>query len=213
METLNLEVEKVMRWHKAKDRAINKLLDQYLFDKILMGEFNLEDYIPKEEVENLDDYIQDRQKRSYKRIMITVNPMENIAFSYFEKCLLKCIKKKWILNGIYCYEWRGLNKGLHCHIACSIDPSKNPAAIHREVYNTFKNFVGNKQHVNIKYSNMANGFTNYVKGIKRGSPKENAIIDEQHRAELSLDQWYTFGEVEEGTTSINVPTLQTESDV
>ncbi len=209
--TMRRNMEKATRWIKAKDRAVNKLLDQYLYDKIMMGQFTLEDYIPEMEVENVNDYIQERQKRSYKRIMITVNPVEDIAFPKFEKSVLKCLKKKWIRSGIFCYEWREGERGLHCHIACAIDPTKNPAAIHREVYNTFKSFVGNKQHVNIKYSNMVNGFTNYVKGIKKGSPKENAIEDERNRAKLCLDNWYLFG-VEEGTTSINVPSLESDTD-
>lgn len=184
------EMEKMNRSFKAKERAINKLLDQYYFDKIMEGGLNLTNFIPSCELEDIEQYVQQRQKRRYKYIMITVNPMEDIPWHELDKKVKKCIKKKWIKNATYCYEWRNKMLGLHTHIRCEIT-DKNPCEINREVYNTFKNLVGNKLHVNIKMSNANEAFLNYVKGLKNKQPKQNAEYDEENREKLCINPWET----------------------
>ncbi len=202
-------MENLIRTMKARERAVNKLLDQYYFDKIMEGSFNLDHFIEEEELEELEEYVERRQKRRYKYIMITVNPKEDTPWRTLNKKVLKCIAKKWIKNATWCYEWREKKMGLHAHIRCEIE-DKNPCEINRECYNTFKHLVGNKLHVNIKMSNANKAFLNYVKGLKNGKQKENAEHDEINRKELGINPWETMGmtlQVEMGHLINPVPPL------
>ncbi len=186
-----MELEKYMRTRKSRERAVNKLLDQYYFDKIMEGGLDLTKFIAENEIEDIRSYIKTRAKRRYKYIMITVNPMEDTPVYMLSKKIIKCISKKWIKNAMYCHEWRDKEIGLHCHIRCEID-DKNPCEINRECFNTFKNLVGNKLHVNIKMSNANKAFQNYVMGLKDGKPKPNHKYDKVNRLKYELEDWYIY---------------------
>ncbi len=123
--------------------------------------------------------------------MITVNPKDDTPVYMLSKKIIKCISKKWIRTAIYCHEWRNEKEGLHCHIGCEID-DKNPSEINRECYNTFKNMVGNKRHVNVKMSNGLKAFENYVMGIKDGKAKPNSKFDKINRISEGLEDWYVY---------------------
>lgn len=111
------------------------------------------------------------------------------------KQIEKSLKKKWIMKWSWCLETRGLlnNRavGIHAHIRTVVIDDKYSYECKREMYNTFKHLVGNVAHVNAKYSNIEGAFIDYVKGIKKGEPKENAKADDMFRAQYGLEDYYS----------------------
>ena len=91
---------------------------------------------------------------------------------------------------MYCIEWREGDKGMHAHIKIWLNENKNPYRCKGEFYNTFKSLVGNKQHVNIRYSNTDGCFEEYIMGIKDGEFKKNRENDIRNRDECKIEMYY-----------------------
>lgn len=126
----------------------------------------------------------------YKYCMFTINFKEEIDIEYIKKKLKKCLTKNWIEQYIYCYEWRDIDKGMHVHLKTWIKEGKVVYNCKKEVYNTFKDLVGNKLHVNVRYSNRNDCFNEYIKGYKLGQVKPTHIHDCVMRNRLKLEAYY-----------------------
>lgn len=111
--------------------------------------------------------------------LITINWDSNAhSVSDLQKPLQKVLSKKWLKNILIAHEQRGeilpdLGKGYHVHIlAEGVD--KPPSQVHREIYNTVKNYVGNKRHVDIQpvKKEWLQDKKDYLTGKKFDSDKE-----------------------------------------
>ena len=180
------------RHHRVETKIVDKLYGQMLEEDIINNEdYPWEMMIPYNMVEKMKNYTKNRRSVKWKWILLTVNPTKETDLDELVKKTLKCSKKCWIEHAEWCYEWRTADEGLHMHMAIEINTGikKNPSEMRRECYNTFKNMVGNPQHVNMKFSNQCQ-FNAYVKGIKNGAEKENAAFDKQNRIEFGLQPTY-----------------------
>lgn len=111
--------------------------------------------------------------------MFTINFRDDCPRGIMIKQVNKCLRKKWIVNYMYRWECRGDDIGIHIHIRCEIKNGKNTYNCKREMWNTFKECVGSRKHVNCRYSNRDDAFVKYVKGYRNGSKKEHWDLDEE----------------------------------
>lgn len=135
--------------------------------------------------------IKKQYRSSYKYILFTINFYEGIEMDLVFKKIHKALKKVWILSYMWCMEWRDLDRGMHCHIRCHIRPGKKAYDCKREMYSTFKDCVGNVQHVNYRASNIEDAFIPYIKGLKNGKNKDTHVLDTKMRKKYNLKDVYT----------------------
>lgn len=183
-DTNNLERKHI--FEDSKTRAIHKLFKEYHYDQIKKNPNSVLRYIPKSEQDIFINYISKRTNTRYRYIMFTINFREDVTFQQAEKKFMKYAKKRWIKNTISCFEWREKNKGMHIHSRAELSSKKVPYECKREVYNTFKNLVGNKLHINVRYSNDENSFINYINGFKKNKPKEGSDNNKNMRRALNI---------------------------
>ncbi|WP_445775567.1 hypothetical protein, partial [Shewanella sp.] len=156
----------------AREKAFEKLFKEFWYDKSLKTAEITDDYIPEVCKEEFQKYVGKRGKARYKYLLITINFKPDVDFEMAYKQFEKYTKKKWIDKCINCFEWRKEmtkddNGGMHIHSKVWIADKKNPYKCKGEVYNTFKNLVGNKLHVNVRYSNAEGCFEDYIAGLKK----------------------------------------------
>lgn len=187
MEARDMEVAytKRMIYSECRNKAIKKLLQEYNYENLIKEGYDyLKDFVPETNEEDFKDWLNKRREcynSRYRYIMFTINFKEGIDLQLMKKKVLKSVTKKWILHYHYQYECRGFDgrkwTGIHIHMVCEIKEDKNAYNCKREMYNTFKDCVGNKQHVNVRYSNRDKAFVDYVNGYKGGEKKENFDLD------------------------------------
>lgn len=172
----------------ACKKAIRKILMEYNYERLIKDNEVLLHMVPEHFQEDFKTYMENRRKAykiRYKYAMFTINFKENMDYKEIYKKTLKCLEKKWIKDHLARFECRDFNKesnewiGIHLHFWCEIIDNKNVYHCKREVYNTFKHLVGNKQHVNVKYSNAPDAFKQYVLGIKNNEYKPNYQLDQE----------------------------------
>lgn len=173
-----------VRFHNAKFKAQEKLFVLYWGDYYNNNSEDLLKYIPPERQEDFQKYVAKSKGKRWKYAMYTINFGPGVELNVIKKYTEKCLKKKWILDPIYCYETRGRDenggfKGVHVHMRVQFHEDKNPYEGRREVYNTFKHVVGNKQHINVRYSNRDDAFIEYIAGYKKGEKKEHHSVDHE----------------------------------
>lgn len=184
------EVSDYEMWITAQNRAKRKILSEFWYDKVSNDFEWLKHDVPKNFKSEVREYLESRNSSRYKYAMFTINPKEGTVFSELQKKVEKALKKVWVENYLFCYEWRDKDKGLHVHIKVWIKKEKNPYHCKREIYNTFKHLVGNKKHVNVRYSNREGCFDEYIKnGIKDGKKKKNSEFDRINRELLNIPEF------------------------
>ncbi len=196
-------IDKKLIFHNQQIEAYKKLFKQFHYDRAFNDPSFTDDYIPEVYKEEFQKYIVRRSSAGrYKYVMYTINFREDIDHYEVLKAFLKYTKKKWIKKSYSCFEWRDIDKGQHIHSRVEIipdDPEKpNRITIYqrkREVYNTFKHLVGNKLHINARYSNRKDCFIAYVKGLRKGKPKECMTCTMHMRSKLDLLDIYEFPEI------------------
>lgn len=143
--------------------------------------------------------LQDSKKQFY---FITINfddakilPM--IRERRLQKFLIKKLDRTFVKDYIFCIEQRGeVNrywKGFHVHILLQTSKHKKLSELVREFYNSFKNFVSDKQKVDIKLSTHC--FLprlKYILGMKKDEEKHaKQLQDKTFREEYGLLAYYT----------------------
>lgn len=175
---------------KAKNQAINKILREYYYDAILKDPEKYMKYAPIHEHDPLCNYIVKRTGQRWRYFMATINFKPDIDIKIAMKKLTKCLKKKWIKDYYYCWEWRKINDGMHIHLRIEPDENKKIYDCKREIYNTFKHLVGNKMHVNMRYSNKENCFIDYINGLKDNEPKDCFEATKEMRIKYNINDIY-----------------------
>ncbi len=159
------KINKLQLFYLQQEEAYKKLFKQFHYDRALEDPLLTDEYIPKVLKGEFQEYLGKRNSSGrYKYAMYTINFREGQTVQKAMKQFLKYTKKKWIKNSISCFEWRGMDRGMHIHSRVEFQPEKNVYEGKREVYNTFKSMVGNKKHVNVRYSNRDNSFLKYIAG-------------------------------------------------
>lgn len=195
------ELDVLVDWENIKKKVVHKRIGEYLYDMMQKEPDMMKRYVPKTEWKKFRQYTQERGSNRYKYCMITINPREGIDVDHFVKKVCKAVKKTWVRCYGWCIEWRkylppspfndGGGIGMHAHVVIEFKKGKNPYRAKGEFYNTFKHLVGNRKHVDIKYSNRDGAFLDYVQGLKGGKPKENAKWDNHLRGlhEIPTVEW------------------------
>lgn len=178
-----IKVERNLRLIKAKDKALDKLMGEFFYDKMMDEPAT----ICEEFLHHKDEFLKWSAKRSgvdrYKYAMFTIN-FKVDDLQKIKPKVEKCLKKVWIEKYLYCYEQRGvfgvnLGEGVHVHLKVWIKKGKNIYRGRGEVFNTFKHLVGNKKHVNVIYSNFEGCFEDYIKGYKKN--KSSKVIERKSK--------------------------------
>lgn len=174
--------------------AMKKLFTEYHYDKMCEKPEILKNGIPEYEIDEFMTWMKSKGKSRWKYLLFTINFRHGIDLKLVLKQIGKSLKKKWIVDWIWCLETRGMLGeeiyGIHAHIRVKVTNGKYSYECKREMYNTFKNIVGNVQHVNVRYGNREGSFIEYVKGIKKEKIKENALIDKIYRGKNKLEDYY-----------------------
>lgn len=137
-------------------------------------------------------------------VLITINPEGPYNGARFAEFYSKCqraFNKKWIKVGIFCMEQRSkisdgkpIGDGFHMHMAVRRG-NKRPSEIEREFRNTFMGLCGNVKHVDFRWGVMRDwdNVVNYVKGMRKGLPKDTSEADKQMREAFKIKDFYTKG--------------------
>lgn len=196
-EEERIKNDRINRIGKSKIRTIDKIMDQFFYDK-----YTEEPTLIEEEFMGLkDEFLKWSYERSaksrYKYAMFTINFIEGVELVEILKRMKKCCSKKWIERYMWCIEQRGtgdidLGEGKHVHLKVWIKDGKSVYRCRGEVYNTFKKMVGNKKHVNVRYSNRKGCFGDYIRGYKGGKKKDKYDADQAFRERNNLmDVYYS----------------------
>jgi len=192
IEDIIVKTAKKTIFMKQKTEALKKLFKEYWYDNIIHNPETVDDFLPDHSKEDFQKYIAKRTNTRYKYIMFTINPIKDVEVEVLLKQFTKYTKKKWITQHYSCFEWRGstIDDGIHIHSKVWLHEDKNPYETKREVFNTFKNLVGNIKHINVRYSNRDYCFEDYIRGIKDGKNKENYHNDLKIRQEHHFKDTY-----------------------
>lgn len=191
LDKLQENDEKCHRIRRAKDAALHRILTKYYFEKYTEYHEELVKEIDDEESEEILGWMKNAYAdKDTKIYMVTINPKDGTEIEVFMKKLLKASKKKYIKEYMYAIEWRDEFNGMHAHMRFSMNKKKKPSEIRREFYNTFKSMVGNRKHIDVKYSYKKDAFINYVCGVKNGKPKKNRENDIKLRKKHGITDLY-----------------------
>lgn len=193
---MSIEGRNMSIWEDAVMDAHCKIYKQYNYDRLLKEKFGkLQEYtvcrgLSPEDKAGLSAWLDKKNTSRYRYILLTVNFKEGVDINDVLKKIEKCLTKRWIVNYMWCLEWRDLNKGMHCHMRLEIKGGKQSYRCKGEVYNTFKHLVGNKNHIHAHYNNDCSHFDEYIKGYRNGKPKETSKIDAVMRKKYELKNYY-----------------------
>lgn len=133
------------------------------------------------------------QQEKENHFLITINWDPTHPVESLQPILNKVISKKWIVRYMLTHEQRGedeseIGKGYHNHILVErVD--KKLSEVHREVFNTVKNYVGHKKHVDVQQvkPEWLQDKRDYVLGLKFDSSKQDKLeIDKLFRSTYRL---------------------------
>lgn len=159
-------------------------------------------------------------KQHAKYMFFTINPKPHVNIEAIKTAMSKTVSKTWIQAGeyYYVYEQRKTEEhyvtrprlqsntvGFHIHMI--LFAKKKPCHAQREIYNTFKDYVGNVKHIDYKQYKMdvlPKSFA-YIKGNKQASKMPHAYADPIMRKELLLKQYYTNISESEDDRFLNDP--------
>lgn len=201
--------ERMDLWSKGRDKAIVKMFMEYCYDKFSENPRDIMHMVPASDKDDFEKYVLKRNNNRYKYLLITINYKPDVDIKEIVKKTEKVTKKKWINKAMWCYEQREKDekleglldgeklplpyifKGIHVHMKVWLSEKKNPYHCKREVFNTVKHIVGNKMHVNVRYSNRDGCFDAYCNGWKNESHKPGWEMDCLMRKRLGLEYVYT----------------------
>lgn len=143
----------------------------------------------------LDNYSR-KIRNGIKFAFFTVNVREGVYVEFLMDKISKMLSKCWIKEYMYCIEQRGENEetmgsGLHAHILVSLNKYKRPSDCKREVYNTFRNLVDNKLHVNMRSGMDGKNFANYILGNKSHDKMDKVDMDILWRENMGIENVYS----------------------
>lgn len=135
---------------------------------------------------------------------ITVNPKDGIALKQLHAAIQKMCKKKYVdtTQTRWCYEVTDkLERAPHAHIIVHLTEEKSLSIVKREFGNTFKNLVGNPQHVDVKTNFSTEDQARrerYIRGTKK-KPEANRKHQEYclpWREDYGIKAIYSHADVE-----------------
>lgn len=136
---------------------------------------------------------EDEKKKHY---MITINWNSNShSVEELQPVLSKVLAKKWIKKYSLTHEQRGeilphMGQGYHVHLLVQ-DCDKIPSQVHREIYNTVKDYVGNRKHVDVQLvkNSWLQDKLDYIAGKKFDHDKDQKLeIDVIFRRTYGLER-------------------------
>lgn len=95
-DTQFVNFDKIKRWKKAQGKAMDKLFNEFHYDRFRVDPGLIIDDVPDARKEEFMDWMQDRSSKRYKYIMVTVNPEEGTNVLEFVKRIYKSCSKCWI---------------------------------------------------------------------------------------------------------------------
>lgn len=123
-------------------------------------------------------YVQSKSKTKRNNAFVTINWKPGTSVDTAIRLLRNVFQKTWVDKYHYTFEQRGehieeLGKGFHSHLLF-IEVDKPKSQISREIYNTVKNYVGNKLHVDVRMipTDWIADKLEYMRGNKWDSDKE-----------------------------------------
>ncbi len=141
---------------------------------------------------------------SEKYVFITINPQSNGDLSlkeWYDRVdiqLQKALKKKYILDFIYSYEFRSISNhpkrgfGLHIHLCIRLTDmhrAKQICHIRREFFSTFRSVCLNSRAIHLKYNKDPLNFVHYLQGFKEGQYKDSHETDVHMRNILQISPY------------------------
>ncbi len=189
---LGIKEKKLQLFIQSKEKAYAKRFKEYWYDKVLEENEDISSYVPNILKEDFQKYLGKKSGKRYNYIMFTINFKESVTFAQAYKKFVKYTKKTWIHSHYSCFEWRSLESGMHIHSKVVLTDDK--VKVYRcksEVYNTFKNLVGNKLHINVRYSNREGCFDSYIDGLKKEIRKDCYEVTHIMRAKHSIPNVFT----------------------
>lgn len=187
-------------WGNARREEVILEIRRYWKAKIKKDPEVLRDYLHDDEFKAYLEWRagSNRQSIGHSYALITVNPKEMKVkeIPEFMKKVEKAVKKIWISEWMYCYEWRANTKGLHAHIRCKVRADKGKSAIVREIHSTFAKWCDNYYAIDVKFSKDSKAFMEYVCGLRNGKPKDNAKYDMVNRAKCNMKDVYVDPQLE-----------------
>ena len=142
----------------------------------------------------LQEYLKASKAEDRHNAFITINWKPGTTPENTHNIITNIITKKWIDEYAITWEQRGededsLGTGYHNHILL-INLEKPKSQIHREIYSTVKNLVGNKFHVDVRMipASWIDDKLEYMKGNKWDPAKaKKAQMDKLFRSKYELD--------------------------
>lgn len=130
-----------------------------------------------------------------KIFWLTINPKPGVSLECFQSKVHSFVDRAFVKNCYYSFEIRGKKDnqyhGLHCHIL--LDKNMSPAQLKDRACSTFKDYVGNKQHIDVRvYSGrFREDKIAYLEGKKWDEDKDQAIAETiAWRIENDIDPCY-----------------------
>lgn len=144
-------------------------------------------------------WIERKLRREYEQsreiFWITINPKPDVEFHTFHVLMRDRLMKRVFMKGaVYVFEQRAHDapyQGFHCHIMC--DKRMSPKQMHDRIYNTVKDIVGTRKHVDLRtypYTYREEKL-DYMNGKKWDTDKEKSVIaTRQWRKENDIEDFY-----------------------
>lgn len=188
---------------KATDYVVLDYLKEYMRGELAKHPQDyIEDPLLLDVISKVNERRKDKKaKEKTPYVFITINPKPGSDLLRFMDTIEKAIHKKWISEYYYTLEQRSETEdnagdGFHTHILLYRD-GKRPSEISREFHSTFKEYVGNTKHINIKYipEKDYDNVLAYIKGEKTDDKMEKVNIDRIWRSMMGLKQFYSSEDV------------------
>lgn len=139
--------------------------------------------------------------RESEWVWVTVNPNpalfiedEAEVFGDFMSQVSKAVGKKWVINARWVFEKYTKNgERLHVHMVLKKPKNKRPSEVKRELWNTFKDWCGNEQHVKIVFiyaTEVVQQKLAYLEGEKQEGKMECVALDNKWRKEIGIQRMY-----------------------
>lgn len=178
-------------FHQSKVDGFKKAFKEFWYDKAMTCIHSTKAFIPKAYEDEWKEYIGNRRSKRYKYIMFTVNFKPGLKPEDVMKKVHKFHQKIWVESYLTCFEWRKPpEEGMHIHTKVWLKPDKDPYVCKREVYNTFKDLVGNSLHVHARYSNTEGCFEKYICGLREDEEKDTYKLSQLLRKKYKLEEIY-----------------------
>lgn len=189
-------------------KIMNSSMDDFMkskFRKIISMEYDLEELGDDfKELRQTELALQQRCKEKTAMdhnnayAFITINPKPDVELGDFMKKIEGYVKRSICLKYLYVIEQRGdteeeCGKGFHCHILVKRHLSYKPCKFRENTFNTFKNLVGNKKHVDVQFvgEEFMKDKQEYILGTKTKEGKDvKQKFDKVFRSNNDIRDYY-----------------------